>query len=132
MSRMSKKVQRAVLERAGGRCEAEGCGIDVVALAGMPAAFRNKYLPKGASAYEIDHVRPFSDSGDNSMDNLQLYCGNCHADKSAGERPEYKRGERSYTLDGVQPRPGARGLSASGMHPGLVREVSRRVRAAGM
>ena len=128
MSRISKKVQRLVLERAGGRCEADGCGIDVVALAGMPASFK-KYLPKGASAYEIDHVRPFSESSDNSMDNLQLYCGNCHADKSAGERAAgvYRRGERSHTLDRVQPKPGARGLN-----DGLGRALNRRLTAAGM
>ena len=112
MSRVSKRVQRAVLERAGGRCEAEGCNIDVVALAGMPRMYLDKVLPKGASAYEIDHRDPFGVSGDNRPANLQVLCGNCHHDKSTGEREagDYRRGERSHTLDRVQPRPGSQGI----------------------
>ncbi len=132
MSRVTPKVQRAVVERAGGRCEgvkADGdvCGIDVVALARMPKMFLDKALPKGAAAYEIDHKRPYSDSADNSLDNLQVLCGNCHADKSASERPEYRKGERSHTLDRVQP-----GAGAVGLNDGLGRAIYRRDKAAGM
>ena len=125
MSRLTAKERRETLEAAGGRCAK--CGIDVVALAAMNKGFLQKVLPKGAAPYEIDHKVPFSESGDNSLQNLQVLCGNCHRDKCDGERPEYARGERSHTLDRVQPKAGAKGLSSG--HAGLRRALGRRLTA---
>lgn len=135
MSRVSERVRRQVLERAGGRCQGvkadgEGCGADVVALAAMPARYLRKYLPKGAAAFEIDHIRPYSDSEDNSLENLEVLCGWCHREKSDGERPEYARGERSHTLDRVQPRRG-RGAPGLARSDRLGRVLQRRFAQAG-
>ncbi len=36
--------------------------------------------------YEIDHITPLYHAGDNSMDNLQCLCPDCHRTKTAHDR----------------------------------------------
>jgi hypothetical protein len=36
-------------------------------------------------SYHIDHIRPISNGGNNSVENLQSLCGTCHRDKSRQE-----------------------------------------------
>jgi hypothetical protein len=38
-----------------------------------------------SSSYQIDHIIPFSVSADDSYDNLQALCSNCHSSKSQRE-----------------------------------------------
>ena len=45
-----------------------------------------KLLP---SAAQVDHVVPLSAGGDDKMDNMQMLCANCHAEKT---RKESKQG----------------------------------------
>ena len=38
------------------------------------------------SSFQIDHIKPYSQTQDNSESNLQLLCTNCHYDKTREEK----------------------------------------------
>ena len=59
-------LRRAVIQRAGNRCEY--CGL---AQAGQEAAFH------------LDHIKPFVAGGKNTLNNLALACVSCSLRKSA-------------------------------------------------
>lgn len=40
----------------------------------------------GAEAFEVDHIMPYSSSGDNSVENLRALCPACHAIRSRLQR----------------------------------------------
>ena len=66
---ISEKVRLRVLKRDNYRCKK--CGRS-------PATHRGIFL-------HIDHKKPFSKDGDNSLDNLQTLCNKCNLGKSDDE-----------------------------------------------
>ena len=63
---VSQRLKKEVGARAGWRCER--CGQTVNA------------------NFEVDHIIPLFNAGDNSIDNLQLLCPDCHRTKTAEDR----------------------------------------------
>jgi len=103
-------IKRAVLERQGGLCVGrparkggEACGQDLVAL--RKATHLHKYLPKGRTAVEFDHVVPREQGGSDDPENLQALCGWCHHEKTELERPGWEAPSPSVFAErGVKPR----------------------------
>jgi len=68
-----KRVKIAVFARTDGQCQAEGC--DRV-------------------GKEYDHIQPVALGGDNSVENVQLLCRQCHADKTAADVKAIAKADR--------------------------------------
>ena len=93
MSSIRQSVKTLVMKRQGGLCagvkaDGEVCGIDLVAL--KTAKYMHKYLPKGFTAYQADHIIPDAQGGPDEAENVQMLCGWCHHAKTAIERPDWK------------------------------------------
>jgi len=63
------KVRAQAFERAGGCCEADGCGVKL----GIP----------GAPAHHFDHVLPDGLGGRADLENCEVLCAPCHRAKTS-------------------------------------------------
>ncbi|MDK8806795.1 HNH endonuclease [Corynebacterium striatum] len=55
---------------------------------------------------ELDHIRPHSAGGTDSLDNLQWLCTACHQEKSQGEAAAARRARRQRLQLPRRPHPG--------------------------
>lgn len=62
---LSSAEQRAIIERAGGRCE-----------------YCQSQMEYSGQSFEFDHIAPISRAGETSLENLALACGGCNRHKS--------------------------------------------------
>lgn len=69
----SAAARRAVLIRAGGRCESPRC-------TGMPAELNRHGVP----ILDVDHIKDLALGGDDHPENMVALCPNCHACKTRG------------------------------------------------
>ena len=72
----NKPTKRAALERSGGYCE--GLRASLGYLLGLSPRC-NSPLEK---AVEFDHILACSNGGDNSLENCQCLCKQCHKEKT--------------------------------------------------
>lgn len=61
----------------------------IAASGGWTCAICKRVLP---ASFQIDHVVPLSEGGEDHADNMQSLCPNCHADKT--QREAIERGRR--------------------------------------
>ena len=54
--------------------------------------------------WDLDHRIALENGGDNSPENLQVLCGNCHDSKTADDHAEAGKGRRRYTKHFVPKR----------------------------
>ena len=111
-----QSVKRAVLARQGGKCvgikeDGEVCGYDLDAL--KRARAMHKYLPKGRTAVEFDHIEPRAGGGADDPDNIQALCGWCHHAKTELERSDWERPSPSVFAERLVSR-GPRGKGGGG------------------
>ena len=112
---ISASVRRRLIERQGGQC-AGGCGRDLKAL--LAAPLLRKYLPRGRSPVEVDHVVPQAQGGDDEPSNLQALCGWCHDDKTTAEREDWQSPARTAFVDrGIRPEPVHSAARRARRHP---------------
>ncbi|HCT3317067.1 TPA: HNH endonuclease [Corynebacterium striatum] len=55
---------------------------------------------------ELDHIRPHSAGGTDSLDNVQWLCTACHQEKSQGEAAAARRARRQRLQLPRRPHPG--------------------------
>lgn len=74
-------ARRAALKRAEEKCQL--CGINIwellVAMS-KTSPWKNKYT---SHSYEVDHIIPVVEGGDNEPENLRVLCIFCHKEETA-------------------------------------------------
>lgn len=87
---------------------------------------------KQRTRFEVDHIVPVADGGEDSRENLQLLCRNCHQKKSAEEAirrdPRVASAAKPISIPGFGDFPSVHAASKA---TGFDRQVLRRRRDAG-
>ena len=78
-----KAVKLAVLKRSGGSCEAEGCG---------------------NPGRDFDHIDAVAFGGESTLENCQLLCRQCNADKAIDEARRAARADKKGGRSGQYAR----------------------------
>jgi len=90
-----KSVRMAVLERSGGSCEAYGCD---------------------KPGREFDHIKPVYMGGQSTLENCQLLCAECHAERTAQQSADCAKADRQGGRSGQYARRKKRGSSSIPTH----------------
>jgi 5-methylcytosine-specific restriction endonuclease McrA len=78
-----KAVKAEVLKRSGGMCEAEGCT---------------------RTGRDFDHIKPVAFGGTSTLDNCQLLCRDCNAEKGIQEGRDAAQADRKGGRSGQYAR----------------------------
>ena len=95
----SAAARRAVLLRAGGKCESNRC-------TGMPAELNNR----GQPILDVDHIEDLGRGGADHPSNMAALCPNCHACKTRGANQHRWRVELKKVADSAHRVALARGM----------------------
>lgn len=86
LRKISESAKKAVAGRQFYKCANEpGSNLDKLQHYSCPLWEKSNVKTRGSfdeSGYDIDHIKEFSVTGDNGIDNLQALCKNCHAVKT--------------------------------------------------
>jgi 5-methylcytosine-specific restriction endonuclease McrA len=78
-----KSVKAVVLKRSGGMCEAEGCT---------------------RTGKDFDHIKPVAFGGTSTLENCQLLCRDCNAEKGIQEGRDAAKADRKGGRSGQHAR----------------------------
>ncbi|MGC5026276.1 HNH endonuclease [Tsukamurella sp. DT100] len=86
-----RRLRTQILERDGNRCQRCGAHGDQTGV-----------------RLELDHITPVAEGGQDSPENTQLLCHDCHLDKSKREALAGQRRRRARLRLPAEPHPGLR------------------------